>query len=134
MSDSSSALFPTTLCILASLVFLSMVLMAGAMRIVPEYKRLSVFRLGRYIGEKGPGLVVLIPIVDKAIPIDTRDQVKKAQEQQNLWGAIGETLTPVYNEGTVEIAGERWNAISKTPIPLGTRVRVNRVVLEIERF
>jgi len=111
-----------------------MVLMAGAMRIVPEYKRLSVFRLGRYIGEKGPGLVVLIPIVDKAIPIDTRDQVKKAQEQQDLWGAIGETLTPVYNEGTVEIAGERWNAISKTPIPLGTRVRVNRVVLEIERF
>ena len=133
MSNSPYTLLPTV-CILAGLVFVSMLVMASAIRVVPEYKRLSVFRLGRYIGEKGPGLVVLLPVIDKAIPIDTRDQVKKAQEQQALWGAIGETRTPVYSDGSVEISGETWNAISNTPIPLGTKVRVTRVLLEIEKL
>ena len=130
MSDSSFVPF----CIWGILVFLPLIILASAMRIVPEYQRLSVFRMGRYVGEKGPGLVILIPIVDKAIPIDTRDQVKKVQQQRNLWGAIGETQTPVHTDGRVEISGETWNAISKTPIPLGTRVRVTRVLLEIEEF
>jgi len=133
MSDSYFALLPA-FCILASVVFLPLIMLASAIRIVPEYKRLSVFRLGRYMGEKGPGLVLLIPIVDKAIPIDARDQVKKVQERQKLWGAIGETLTPVYTEGSVEISGETWNAISNTPIPLGTKVCVTRVLLEIEKL
>jgi len=130
MSNSSFAPF----CISGILVFLPLIILASAIRIVPEYKRLSVFRLGRYMGERGPGLVILIPIVDKAIPIDTRDQVKKVQQQRNLWGAIGETRTPVHMDGSVEVSGETWNAISKTPIPLGARVRVTRVLLEIEEF
>lgn len=134
MSNSSNALLPEMLCILASFVFLSLIMLASAIRIVPEYKRLSIFRLGRYLGEKGPGLVFLIPFIDKAIPIDTRDQVKRVQEQQNLWGSIGETLTPVHADGNVEISGETWNAISKTPIPLGAKVRVTRVLLEIEKL
>ena len=133
MSDSSFALLPT-FCILGTVILVALMMLASAIRIVPEYKRLSVFRLGRYIGEKGPGLVLLIPTVDKAIPIDTRDQVKQVQEQQKLWGAIGETLTPVYTEGSIEISGETWNAISNTPIPLGTKVRVTRVLLEIEKL
>ena len=130
MSNSSFVPF----CISGILVFLPLIILASAIRIVPEYKRLSVFRLGRYMGERGPGLVILIPIVDKAIPIDTRDQVKKVQQQRNLWGAIGETRTPVHTDGSVEVSGETWNAISKTPIPLGARVRVTRVLLEIEEF
>jgi regulator of protease activity HflC (stomatin/prohibitin superfamily) len=134
MSDSSVTLLPAMLCILVSFVFLSLMMLASAIRIVPEYRRLSIFRLGRYLGEKGPGLVFLIPVIDKAIPIDTRDQVKKAQEQQNLWGSIGETLTSVHTDGSVEISGETWNAISKTPIPVGAKVRVTRVLLEIEEL
>jgi membrane-bound ClpP family serine protease len=130
MSDFSVAPF----CILGVSIFLSLIILASTIRVVPEYQRLSVFRLGRYMGERGPGLVVLIPIVDKAIPIDTRDQVKKAQQQRNLWGVIGQTRTPVHTDGSVEISGEMWNAISKTPIPLGARVRVARVLLEIEEF
>ena len=84
MADSPFATLPTTLCILTGLIFVIMLALASAIRVVPEYKRLSVFRLGRYIGEKGPGLVLLLPVIDKAISIDIRDQVKKAQEQQNL--------------------------------------------------
>jgi regulator of protease activity HflC (stomatin/prohibitin superfamily) len=44
-----------------------------AIRIVREYQRLMVFRLGRSIGTKGPGLVILIPFLDKAVQVDLRE-------------------------------------------------------------
>ncbi len=44
----------------------------SAIKIVPEYQRLVVFRLGRLIGEKGPGLVFVIPIVDRLFRISLR--------------------------------------------------------------
>jgi len=44
-----------------------------ALRVVPEYQRLVVFRLGRSIGQKGPGLVWLIPVIDKAVRVDLRE-------------------------------------------------------------
>jgi regulator of protease activity HflC (stomatin/prohibitin superfamily) len=47
--------------------------LAKAIRIVPEFQRLVVFRLGRSIGIKGPGLVLLIPIIDKATWVDLRE-------------------------------------------------------------
>jgi membrane-bound ClpP family serine protease len=101
---------------------------------VPEYKRLSVFRPGRYIDEKGPGLVFLLPVIDRAILIDSHDQVKEVQDQENLWGAMGETQTPVHTAGSFEILNETWDAISETPIPSGVRARVKRVLLEIKRI
>jgi regulator of protease activity HflC (stomatin/prohibitin superfamily) len=56
----------------------------AAIRIIPEYKRLVVFRLGRCIGEKGPGFVLLIPIVDKGIPVDLREQVREIPVQTSI--------------------------------------------------
>lgn len=47
--------------------------LANAIKVVPEYRRLVVFRLGRSIGLKGPGLVLLIPLVDKASHVDLRE-------------------------------------------------------------
>jgi len=44
-----------------------------ALRIVREYQRLMVFRLGRAIGAKGPGLVFLIPFIDKGVMVDLRE-------------------------------------------------------------
>lgn len=44
-------------------------------KIVPEYKRLVVFRLGRLESVKGPGLVFLIPIIDKGVDVDLREFV-----------------------------------------------------------
>jgi regulator of protease activity HflC (stomatin/prohibitin superfamily) len=49
------------------------VLIAMSVRIVPEYKRLVIFRLGRSIGAQGPGLIFLIPFVDKAVSVDLRE-------------------------------------------------------------
>lgn len=53
------------------IVFLIMFL-ASAIRILNEYERGVIFRLGRLIGSKGPGLIILIPIVDKLQKISLR--------------------------------------------------------------
>src|SRR5512137_2475565 len=44
-----------------------------AVRVVREYQRLVVFRLGRCIGQKGPGIVFLIPFVDRPVWVDLRE-------------------------------------------------------------
>jgi len=57
------------------LVFIIMVgifILASAIRVLREYERGVVFRLGRLIGEKGPGLILLIPIVDRMVKVSLR--------------------------------------------------------------
>lgn len=56
------------------LVLIAIVLVIATVRIVPEYQRVVVFRLGRVIGEKGPGLVLLIPFVDRTHRVDLRER------------------------------------------------------------
>lgn len=55
------------------LLLMGMIVLIMAIRIVPEYKRLVVFRLGRSLGERGPGLVVMIPFIDSAVTVDMRE-------------------------------------------------------------
>ena len=119
-------------CLAGISVVVIMALLMTAIRIVPEYQRLDVYRLGRYIGQRGPGVVILLPLVDKEIVVDTRDRMKKAQAVQQAFEAIGETKTLVYNDGSVEIDGVVWNAMSKQPIAPNVRVRVTKVILEVE--
>jgi len=57
--------------ILVVLVILGLIL-ATAIRILKEYERGVIFRLGRLIGEKGPGLILLIPIIDKMQKVSLR--------------------------------------------------------------
>ena len=54
------------------LVFI-FIIVASAIRIVPKYQRLVVLRLGRALGAKGPGLIILIPVVDRGIKVDLRE-------------------------------------------------------------
>jgi regulator of protease activity HflC (stomatin/prohibitin superfamily) len=61
-----------------------LIFLASAVRIVPEYQRLIVFRLGRSIGQHGPGLVLLIPIVDRAVMVDLREQVREIPAQTSI--------------------------------------------------
>jgi len=58
---------------IALLLLLAVISLVMAVRIVPEYRRLVVFRLGRCIGTKGPGLIFLIPFVDKGRVVDLRE-------------------------------------------------------------
>jgi regulator of protease activity HflC (stomatin/prohibitin superfamily) len=72
------------LCLIGGVVLIVFVFLANAIRIVPEYQRLVVFRLGRCIGQKGPGLVILIPIVDRAVKVDLREQVREIPHQTSI--------------------------------------------------
>ena len=47
-------------------------ILGSAVRVVQEYERGVIFRLGRVIGAKGPGLFFIIPIVDRMVRIDLR--------------------------------------------------------------
>lgn len=58
--------------------------LVNAIRIVPEYQRLVVFRLGRCIGSRGPGLVLLIPFIDRAVKVDLREQVREIPHQTSI--------------------------------------------------
>ncbi len=54
------------------LVFLGILFIANAVRVVREYERLVVFRLGRLVAERGPGLILLIPVLDRAVKVGLR--------------------------------------------------------------
>ncbi|MCG8350406.1 MAG: slipin family protein [Chloroflexales bacterium] len=65
---------PTTflLSCLALLAFIILMVMLSAIKIVPEYERGVIFRLGRLVGARGPGLFLVIPIFERMVRIDTR--------------------------------------------------------------
>lgn len=58
-----------TFVVIAALVLL---FLASAIKVVREYERGVIFRLGRLIGAKGPGLFLIIPLVDKMVKVDLR--------------------------------------------------------------
>jgi regulator of protease activity HflC (stomatin/prohibitin superfamily) len=59
--------------VIVGLLALVLILAAAAFRVVPEYQRMVVFRLGRAMGERGPGLIILIPFVDRGVRVDLRE-------------------------------------------------------------
>ncbi len=54
------------------IAIMGMILLSNMIRVLKEYERGVVFRLGRLIGAKGPGLILLIPIIDKLVRVDLR--------------------------------------------------------------
>jgi regulator of protease activity HflC (stomatin/prohibitin superfamily) len=58
--------------ILIVLVFFALIALGTSVRILREYERGVIFRLGRLIAQKGPGLILLIPLVDRMVKVDLR--------------------------------------------------------------
>jgi regulator of protease activity HflC (stomatin/prohibitin superfamily) len=54
------------------LIVLVVMFLAAAIRILNEYERAVIFRLGRVLATKGPGLILLIPVIDRMVRVDTR--------------------------------------------------------------
>ena len=54
------------------LVFFFLSILASAVKIVQEYERGVIFRLGRLVGAKGPGLFFILPIIDRMLKVDLR--------------------------------------------------------------
>jgi len=71
-------------CIVGVVLVVGLIFLANAVRIVPEYQRLVVFRLGRSIGPKGPGLTFLLPVLDRAVKVDLREQVREVPHQTSI--------------------------------------------------
>jgi regulator of protease activity HflC (stomatin/prohibitin superfamily) len=71
-------------CVIGALLIIVFVFLANAIRIIPEYQRLVVFRLGRSIGTKGPGIVLLIPVIDRGVKVDLREQVREIPHQTSI--------------------------------------------------
>lgn len=55
-----------------TVIIIGLFILANAIRILREYERGIIFRLGRLIGAKGPGLILLIPVVDRMVKVSLR--------------------------------------------------------------
>jgi regulator of protease activity HflC (stomatin/prohibitin superfamily) len=72
------------LVVLLIVVVLILLLIRSAVRIVQEYERGVIFRLGRVIGAKGPGLFFIIPLIDKMRIVDLRTVTLDVQKQEAI--------------------------------------------------
>jgi len=74
----------TALCLVGAVVLIAVAFIASAIKIIPEYQRLVVFRMGRCIGAKGPGIIILIPIIDRSVKVDLREQIREIPHQSSI--------------------------------------------------
>jgi len=72
------------LCLIGAILVAAVAFVGSAIRIIPEYRRIVVFRLGRCVGSKGPGVVFLIPIIDRGVLVDLREQVREIPHQTSI--------------------------------------------------
>jgi len=60
------------LIVIVAIVIVAFILLSAAIKIVNEYERGVIFRLGRYVGNRGPGLIFLIPFIERMVKVDLR--------------------------------------------------------------
>ena len=73
------------LCLVGAVLVVGFIILVNAIRIVPEYQRLVVFRLGRVLpSPRGPGIVFLIPIIDRPVRVDLREQIREVPHQVSI--------------------------------------------------
>src|SRR5215211_7751402 len=102
------------LAIIGVVAVLILIILAASIRILREYERGVIFRLGRLIAQKGPGLIFLIPIVDRMVRIDLRTITLNVPPQE------------VITKDNVTV---RVNAVAYFRV-----IDSNRAVTEVENF
>ena len=100
--------------IVVVLIILLVLVLASGVRVLREYERGVIFRLGRLIAQKGPGLIFLIPIVDRMVRIDLRTVTLTVPPQE------------VISRDNVTV---RVNAVAYFRV-----IDPNRAVTEVENF
>jgi len=63
------------------LIIFVLLILSSALRILREYERGVIFRLGRLVGVKGPGLILLVPVIDKMVTVSLRTVVMDVPPQ-----------------------------------------------------
>ncbi|MBN1310074.1 MAG: SPFH/Band 7/PHB domain protein [Anaerolineae bacterium] len=69
---------------LGSFVIVIVVMLFSAIRIIKEYERIVVFRVGRLVGARGPGVIFIIPIIEKGVVADLRETVMEIPRQTSI--------------------------------------------------
>ena len=64
------------------IAFVVLMVLSSAIKIVQEYERAGIFRLGRFVGLRGPGLVLIIPFVERARKVDLRVVTMDVPQQE----------------------------------------------------
>ena len=80
-----------SLIVLGIFLLLILVILPNAIKIVPEYQRLVKFRLGRCVGIRGPGFVLILPVIDRVVRVDLRELFLEIPHQT----AITEDNAPI---------------------------------------
>lgn len=84
----------------------------------------------------GTAVVIVVLLIILTIYFALRDKEKKMSGRSALEGEVGVARTDINPEGRVLVHGEWWNAKSKEPIPVNSKVRVVKakgIVLEVEK-
>jgi len=102
------------LAIIGVVAVLILIILAASIRILREYERGVIFRLGRLIAQKGPGLILLIPFIDQMVRIDLRTITLNVPPQE------------VITKDNVTV---RVNAVAYFRV-----IDSNRAVTEVENF
>jgi regulator of protease activity HflC (stomatin/prohibitin superfamily) len=100
--------------VIALLVVFVLIVLASSIRILREYERGVIFRLGRLIAQKGPGLILLIPIIDRMVRVDLRTVTLTVPPQE------------VITKDNVTV---RVNAVAYFRV-----IDPNRAITEVENF
>ncbi|MEZ5076404.1 MAG: slipin family protein [Solirubrobacterales bacterium] len=100
--------------ILAVLVFFALVAIGLSVRVLREYERGVIFRLGRLIATKGPGLILLIPLIDRMVKVDLRTVTLNVPPQEVI---------------TRDNVPSRVNAVAYFRV-----VDSNRAIVEVENY
>jgi len=100
--------------ILAVLVFFGLIAIGLAVKVLREYERGVIFRLGRLIATKGPGLILLIPLIDRMVKVDLRTVTLNVPPQEVI---------------TRDNVPSRVNAVAYFRV-----VDSNRAIVEVENY
>src|SRR5207245_5726999 len=74
--------FPRLISWAVPIIILAIIILPQAIRILREYERGVIFRLGKLLGAKGPGVIFLIPIVERMVRMDLRVVTISVEKQE----------------------------------------------------
>jgi regulator of protease activity HflC (stomatin/prohibitin superfamily) len=100
--------------VIVVVAFFVLIILGSAIRVLREYERGVIFRLGRLIAQKGPGLILLIPIIDRMVRVDLRTVTLNIPPQEVI---------------TRDNVPARVNAVCYFRV-----IDPNRAIVEVENF
>jgi regulator of protease activity HflC (stomatin/prohibitin superfamily) len=100
--------------VLVVIAFFLLIFLGSSIRVLREYERGVIFRLGRLIAQKGPGLILLIPVIDRMVRVDLRTVTLNIPPQEVI---------------TRDNVPTRVNAVAYFRV-----VNPNNAIVEVENF